>query len=550
MTVTPPAPALRRSDGATAGSQGTSVEGRDARLLAGRAWLHHPAASVGGLVGLSVLSVLLRVEGIGIWYWIDEALTVGLASQPFTEIPSLLQLDGSPPLYYLLLRIWIGAFGTSEVATHSLSLVFAVAAVPVGWWAGRSLFGSRAGWITAIVAATSPFLTYFARETRMYSLVTLLALVVAVTFVHAFVNDDRSYTTGFVASSVALLYTHNWGLHLMAACVVALVPAALAADDRRALLRRATRAFGVIALAYLPWAVVLVGQIGETGAPWSYTPTLREALRDVAALVRDERVLVLLVVAVSGGIGGLLAWPRTRLGASAWALITLSVVPIVLGWGVAHFEPSWATRYLAVVVGPMLLLAGWGMARAGTVGVVALVLGVALWLQPFTRVSGNFEIDAHGKSDARAVAARLDQILEPGDVVLVAQPEAVPLFAHYLGDDLRYATLWGEVAEPDIMDWRDSTARLEATTVEADLRPIVDDLAPGQQLALVGPGAELSDTDTDWIRTFHSRHLTWRRALGADEQLDLVRLVRVNHDVDPAVPFVAQVFVATGDAPR
>ena len=39
----------------------------------------------------------------------------------------------------------------------------------------RSLSGWRAGWMAAIVAALHPFLTYYAQETRMYALATLLA---------------------------------------------------------------------------------------------------------------------------------------------------------------------------------------------------------------------------------------------------------------------------------------------------------------------------------------------------------------------------------------
>jgi mannosyltransferase len=53
-------------------------------------------------------------------YWIDEAITVGIASHEPGEIPSLLRQDGSPPLYYLLPHAWIAVAGTGEAATRSL----------------------------------------------------------------------------------------------------------------------------------------------------------------------------------------------------------------------------------------------------------------------------------------------------------------------------------------------------------------------------------------------------------------------------------------------
>ena len=48
-------------------------------------------------------------------------------------------------------------------------------------WAARALFGDRAAWIAALLAALNPFLTYYAQETRMYALVALLSTVVTAT---------------------------------------------------------------------------------------------------------------------------------------------------------------------------------------------------------------------------------------------------------------------------------------------------------------------------------------------------------------------------------
>lgn len=529
------------------------------------------------LLGLLVAaSVLLRLEGGGMWLWIDEALTVGLAQQPLTEIPSVLRLDGSPPLYYLALHLWMELFGSGEVATHSLSLLFATLCIPAAHWAGRSLFGRREAYMAAVLAATSPFLTHFARETRMYSLVTLLALLVATTFVQAFIRQRPRAVVPFGLSLVALLYTHNWGIYLAAAAAVALVPAALAAARPRDVLRRGALVLGAVGLAYVPWLLVLLGQIGDTGAPWSFTPGVRQVVLEVAALVRDERVLFLLVAVVGASLLELWRRPRTAGGATAWALSCMVVVPIGLGWAVAHVEPSWATRYLAVVVGPLVLLAAWGLARAGTTGVIALVLAVALWVQPLTRLEGNVRFEPAAKSDAKALAASIDRRLDDGDLVIVAQPEAVPLFAHYMDDDVRFATLWGAVEDAMIMDWRDAEARLEATNVEEHLRPLLADLQPGTRIALIGPGGRIVPTDTDWIRAFHRQHGVWRRTLAAGPETALVDRIRSaqqdrldeldaesdavselgtgpgpgsERDAPVAVPFTARVYevVATAD---
>ena len=43
-----------------------------------------------------------------------------------------------------------------------------------------------------------------------------------------------------------------------------------------------------VAVAYLPWAIVLASQIGATGAPWSYTPRPRELFGEIAELFTPQ----------------------------------------------------------------------------------------------------------------------------------------------------------------------------------------------------------------------------------------------------------------------
>ena len=111
-----------------------------------------------GIGGLLLLSLILRTRVLGVGFWIDEGLSVGIADRPLGDIPDALRLDGSPPLYYLILHGWMQLAGTTEEAVRSLSLVFALLTVPVGWWAAGSLFGTRAGWMAAVLFATNPFL--------------------------------------------------------------------------------------------------------------------------------------------------------------------------------------------------------------------------------------------------------------------------------------------------------------------------------------------------------------------------------------------------------
>ena len=81
------------------------------------------ASTVVALLVLMLGSLYLRTRGLHVHLWVDEGLSVGIARHPLSKIPHLLREDGSPPLYYMLLHVWMSVFGSSESAVHALSLI-------------------------------------------------------------------------------------------------------------------------------------------------------------------------------------------------------------------------------------------------------------------------------------------------------------------------------------------------------------------------------------------------------------------------------------------
>ena len=255
------------------------------------------------LAGLTAISLYLRTRVLGAGFWIDEGLSVGIAHHPFTAIPQLLRQDGSPPLYYLLLHVWIGWFGDSERATHALSLIFALACIPLAYWVGRSIFGPLSGWICAGLAAVDPYLTYYGQETRMYSLVAMLSFVAAGAYVHGVLDGKRRYLPVLGVSLVLIVYTHNWGLFLAVGYGVATL---VFARDK---LKEAGIAAGIALLLYLPWLPTLFFQAKHTAAPWAMVPSFHALLLAPGAVLSGDAPFTAIVLA--GGVG-LAATVRNR----------------------------------------------------------------------------------------------------------------------------------------------------------------------------------------------------------------------------------------------
>src|SRR5919106_4553268 len=71
------------------------------------------------LLGLLVGGLFLRTRALGDSLWMDEGLSIGIASQPLFDIPGVLRQDGSPPLYYMLLSAWMDAIGAGPADTQA-----------------------------------------------------------------------------------------------------------------------------------------------------------------------------------------------------------------------------------------------------------------------------------------------------------------------------------------------------------------------------------------------------------------------------------------------
>ncbi len=484
------------------------------------------ALALGGLV---LVSVLLRTSALHAPFWIDEGLSVGVASHGFLDIPGVLRLDGSPPLYYMLLRVWMSIFGDGQATTHVLSLGFALVAIPVAYWAGAGIFGRPAGLFAAILAAVNPFLTYYAQETRMYALVSLLALVVAAALVRVFVFRRRAFLPLFSVALAALMYSHNWGLFLAVGTLAALVPAWRAAPDRRAFLRDVVIAYGTVALLYAPWMPSLYFQALHTGAPWSRRPSVGDVFGPIAGILGGEPVPLALALATGAGlativkvrggdaavVGQLTEGAASVRRTAAWVLVVLPLAALLVAWTASQVAPAFAVRYFAVFVGPVLLLAGVGLAHAGRLGLVALVIICVLWMDPRTK-------ELENKSNVRLVAAKIKADVYPGDLVVSVHPEQTPVLHYYLPDGLRYADSISLVRDPLVFDWRDALERLREARPSRVLDSYVSSLRPGQTLVLVNPIIRGSRWRAPWTELVRKRSAQWQRQ--ADRNPNLVRI--------------------------
>ncbi len=286
-------------------------------------------------------------------------------------------------------------------------------------------------------------------------------------------------------------------------------------------------------MLYAPWLPTLAFQAAHTGAPWAVRPGVGDVFGPIANVLGGQTVPLGLLLAGGAGLSTLLKLRGTHLPAgvavgpgaapdpdvvrrtAVWVLILIPLAGTVVAWSASQVSPAFTTRYFATFVGPMLLLAGVGLAAAGRLGLLALAIICALWFDPRT---GEIE----HKSNVRLVAAKIKADVYPGDLVVSIHPEQTPVLHYYLPDGLRYADAISLVRDPLVFDWRDALERLQDAKPSRVLGSYVSSLRPGQTLVLVNPIIRTGSWKAPWTSLVRKRSAQWQRQ--ADRHPDLVRI--------------------------
>lgn len=499
------------------------------------------------VAALTVLAFGLRAPNLGRAYWIDEGISIGIASHPVSQIPALLHQDGSPPLFYVLLHFWIRLFGTSEVATHLLPLLISLVAIPAGYWAGREVYGRRAGLAAAALMATNPFLTWYSTETRMYTLVVVLSTV-AVTLAWRGFRDRRA-RDGIAAVVVfaCLLYTHDWGIYLTAVTGLALFGVAWSGGDRR-LAWWVAGCEAAVVLLWLPWLPVFLYQARNTAAPWAVRPAITDFFADPSSALGGTLGFLVAPLLLVGALLSRRLAPRSD-RAAAGMMAALGLLATLAGFLGAQLEPSWTIRYLAIVIGPFLLAAA-GLLAASPLGQRFVIVTCSLlagWALVGLVLPNS---DArYAKDNMAAVAQAASSRLKPGDLVVVTQTEQTAVAYHYLPAGLDYVTPTGPVTDPGVVNWRNIVHRLQVARPCEAVAPALDALPVGGAVLEINPARALGVSGTAWSVAVQSQVVAVDDLVVHDPALMRVAVYTPALDPRPYAPVDGVLFVKTRALP-
>ena len=298
---------------------------------------------------------------------LDESFSLFHAQMPPAQIVSELVQGNNPPLWELLLHAWIGVFGVGEFSARFLPTLFSSLAVFFIHRIGMEHQGIRQATLASALFTLSNYHMVFAHEARVYP---LLVLLTSASF-YAFQRNMREpaqvrWWVAWVASNVALLYSHYFGLFVLASqAFLWLVNGNL----RRNTMRQWLICVCVLVVAYLPMMVVVVGRFWASASEGTWIAPVRHLnpLKMVVTTLSNGHALgyAILVLGVACIVVTIVRSAMSRcskgvalLAAGGWFAMCTAI----------EFHLRWA---------PALTHRTWGIALMLTLAI--LLLALLLW---------------------------------------------------------------------------------------------------------------------------------------------------------------------------
>ncbi len=343
--------------------------------------------------------------------WRDEAFSVWIAQDSFSEIIRRTSGDFNPPLYYVLLHYWMQIFGRSETILRGLSFLCFLLTVVAVYYLAKKIFASNrwgawAAWLTIV----NPMLLYFAFEVRMYSLLVLFT-VLSMLFLW-----EKKWLL-YILVTTAGIYTQPF----MSLVILAQTVFLLLKKQYRQLL---VNGF-LIGLFFLPWLPTLLTQFKASGPMWMWPVDLN--------LVTS--VLGNLFFGYEGTPGGLwnimkivsllfifttfLVLKSRKKTPVLWLVLLWMYLPVALVLMVSLVKPIYVHRYLIFVVPGEILLVVCGLRLLPK----QLINKVGVSIVGILLVS-NFLIakSFHKKVDLRDAFTQIIPLLKPEDQIYAQTP--------------------------------------------------------------------------------------------------------------------------------
>ncbi|OHA01066.1 MAG: hypothetical protein A3H71_00055 [Candidatus Sungbacteria bacterium RIFCSPLOWO2_02_FULL_48_13b] len=429
--------------------------------------MHYLFLALVVLLGAGLRLINIQAEP----YWGDEVLSLDIATyvHPIGQLLDYIRaVEFHPPLYYIILQTWTHWFGTEPGAVRSLSLIFGVGVVLLGYAFVYELWRDRkAALIAALILAVLPIQIEYSHSARPYAIMEFLGLVAAYALWRYLRTRSWKFLTLYIIAGIFGLYIHYSFIFILAALGLWWGIELFIFGEKNSRPYAVTVWLGAHALVLVGFWYwldaffykIILGQFEiaglarnidslrplvffETAINQLLWVTKQETISSTPIFVAMIWKIVAIVFLALGAIS-----TRLRLGSlkmrGGLFLLWLTLFPVTVFFFAPHSvyytDIIWqhvifsSIPLIALVTGLIVVLP-W---RRG----VVLLLLFLISLVPFiSNIVGN-DADWHYQYQLQAMGEQVNQQFQPGDLVVVTYAFLRTDMTHFIRDEVPVAEL-------------------------------------------------------------------------------------------------------------
>ncbi|MFI5212499.1 MAG: glycosyltransferase family 39 protein [Candidatus Saccharimonadales bacterium] len=403
----------------------------------------------GSVVVVYLLGLIAAVIAVSFLFLIhdslrlDEAQSIWQASHSLTGTLYVVAQDVHVPMYHILLHYWMVVFGTGVAATRAMSLLFFVLSIPTMYLLARTILSRPWALTVTTLFAFSPFMNWYANETRMYSLLVLFSLLNQY-FFSRIVQHKKGWA-GYALTAIFGVYSHYFFLfNLITQALFYLFNRKKFAPGT--FIKLSLTAFGVV-VSLAPWLYyfVTLGLASNT-RPLLQAPSTVDFFNVFSQFLFGFQSNMINTIIVS-------CWPilvalafftvkrHLKIEPAKAYLLFAAFVPVLLAYGLSFVvTPFFLSRYMAPVVAPLMVILIWLVSNYAkkvavvVVGLCVAVTGVAFYLQTTSPLNPQRE-------DYKDAVSYVQQHAKSHDSIALTSPFTVYPFEYYYTGDEQIKTL-------------------------------------------------------------------------------------------------------------
>ncbi len=245
-----------------------------------------------GIVAVCLLPIMSKACLV-----FDESFTINLVRKGWKEIIYFTSLDVHPPLYYLVVKLFVTVLGGADASLfvwHLVSYLFYIGLLVMSACFFTKYFDARLSLFVTVMLCSVPNMLPYALQLRMYSMCMFL-IAASFYLVYIIINDVQKngriafnvYWWLLMLVNVAVAYTHYFAAIAVVGSSLFLLIYLLFFKEinKKALLKTwFWHVLGMFVL-YLPWIPVLLKQMRDIDGNYWIAPLTEAALHEYPSIL-------------------------------------------------------------------------------------------------------------------------------------------------------------------------------------------------------------------------------------------------------------------------